>query len=662
MKFTHKSIKKMWITAIIVVINISLVFNQCTIFSEDIDINSFTSFVQYNKSIIYTPISDQSACNRSLSCTISNNTEITLCLSPKDFLTLVKKMDFSNLTVSEQALIRDFLIKLELLTLDNEDQAFFSTLCKTLLKRVFNKQSDFSFLVACNFLERFQKPDSLYRKLRKQNISLAYNESNYIGNYMTEVGRARMERNLTGKVIDFRALKEALDIQYNETNQTDSLLRRGFESFVINPYLGAFNIERKTYNSHFTLIKAISKSKPGVFQYALNHAWNNASLYYQLNTPAIQKYSTGVKYFYNRLKYKLNKITFVDRKGTVSQIMRGFTKIVGDISIKGHDAYQRATVDDPYGSYIVLNDTEFDTSEEDVNCTSIYWWLNVDYWDPKLSPFFGFVNGSSIDLVFYFLVIPYPPPRTCITIIDWYINWIRRSWTFTTLAPELSLTPDPENCLPGWPYFVDTRRNYTVGEGNDTIPNKCFYPLFLLLNFSFCELEKTEVESGDLRYCKDWGALDEVFLGWVQFLSTTFLSPMICRVRVLQVFFGWMVYKKDGVFVCEENEYTSHLPPMMGKCLFFKSVYTFIDVFIFCGVTVLILTYLKYLFPEVAKWVRGGRISENFEGADAIEGDLDKMRDKIEVLELEIDPLKPVAGKPVFIKTTGKAVNNSMLN
>lgn len=251
------------------------------------------------------------------------------------FLKLVKKMDFSNLTALDQSLIRDFLIKLELLPLDNDDKSFFSTMCKTLLKKVFNKQTEFSFLAICNVLERFQNPDSLYRKLRKQNISLVYNESNYIGKYITEVGRSRMQRNLTGSAIDYSALREALDRIYNETNQTDSLLRRGFEALVMTPYLEAFSIDRKTYNSHFTLIKALphllSNSKPGMLQYAFEHALNNATLYYQLNTPATQRYLTGLRYTYSRIKYKLHKITFVDRVGGLDKIKQGLNQVINRV-------------------------------------------------------------------------------------------------------------------------------------------------------------------------------------------------------------------------------------------------------------------------------------------------------------------------------------------
>jgi len=582
----------------------------------------------------------------------------------------VKKFDFSNLTEADQSLIRGFLLKLELLTLDNEDQEFFGMLCKSLLKRAFNRQSDFSFLAACKFFERFQKPDSLYRKLRKQNISVVYNETNYIGNYLTDVGRSRMMRNLTGRVIDYKKVREELDRVYHETNQTESLLRRGFETLIMTPYLQLFGVSREEYNSHFTFLKAIpgliQKSKPGALQYAFDHAWNNVTLYASLKTSATQTYITNVAYVYSRIKYKLHKITFEDRKGGFDRFKLALGQIGGTVSNKINETYQRATVVDPYGSYQILNDTDIDTSDDEVSCTTIYWWWLLDYYDPKMSPFTGFIKGSRIDLVLYFLVIPFPPPRTIITIVDWYISWIRRSYTVNKVAPKLALTADAPNCLPGFPYVVDTDRTYVVEaagyDKNATIvENQCYYPTFVRLNFTFCAGERAVVESNDMTYCREWLWLDEVFLGWVQFLSTTFLTQFICRVRVLQVLFGWMVYKKDGIIVCSENNYTGHLPPMMGKCLFFKFVSTFCNIIIFFLILIFLAMFLKNFIPEIITWIIGGRVSENTEGVQNNEDDIDKLKDKVSIIEEEIDPFEDSDvpdGLPHLIKPAGKAVNN----
>jgi hypothetical protein len=650
---------------LIFIIRYTYLQNNCILRSEDIDINSFTTFLEYNKTVTYSPITDKGACNETSRCVISNNTRITLCLSPKDFLKLVKKMDFSNLTQLEQSLIRDFLIKLELLTLDSEDKAFFNTLCKTVLKRMFNKDSDFSFLVVCNWLDRFQHSDTLYRKLIKQNVSLVYNESHYIGNFFTEVGRSRIARNLTGKTMSYQLLKDAIE-NYNKSNPPPpSLLRRGFDTLVLTPYLSAINMERESYNSYYTLLKAvptiIKESKPGMLQYAWGHAMNNATLYYKTHGKYTQQYLDGIRHTYSTIKYKIGKV-FESRRGKWSYaISDGFSKTSEIIKFRTKDLIQRITVKNPYESFQLLNDTDSDLDEEDFNCTTIYWWWDIDYWDPRLSPFIGFVNGSYIDNVFYFLIIPLPPPRTMITLVDWWLAWLRRSYMFNKIVPRIALEAKSEECKPGWPYFVDTILYNTT----------CFYPTFPVIPYNFCPEERAIAEDGDLTYCREWFWLDEVFLGWVQFISTNLLSQYVCRVRILQVVFGWAIYKKDGVLVCDGDEFSTHLPPMMGKCLFFKFLYTVLIFIIFFFLIVILLIFFKYMFPEFKGWLTNRRINDNAEEIENLEEEVEELKEKVVVKEVEKDPFveeevidiepKTQQQQPVMIKTEGKAVNDLLI-
>jgi len=646
---------------------------QCVLYSEDIDVNSFKSFNNYQKNLTYEPISSSSnVCKRNEShmnrCVLSSSnstTQITLCLSPRDFLKLVKKLDFTNLTLTEQAFINDFLLKLELMVLDSEDKSMFNFLCRKVLKRALsiNNNKDYAFFKTCTFVEKWQKGGSLYRKLIKQNVSLVYNETNYVGNYMTEVQRGRMERNLTGKLIDWRALKEALDANYsaniNNNSSNEGFFRRTFHNTILQPYLTATGITQNKYRSHYNLLTSLPKisqeTRGELFRYAFLQAYSNASLYYKLYNKPVREYKQAWKYFYNRLSLKIGKVN-QRYKGSFEKIKLKTSELFQNAftRFRNRGSLTESLETNPYTHYILINDTDADLNPEEFPCRSVLWWLDLDYYDPDKSPFTGFVNGSKIDTVFYFLIVALPPPRTIFKLVDWWLAWHRRSWTFNKLVPNIALEPKPKECMPGWPYLVDTIRyngglthikstilntnesdyecsvdpacnpsgDYSGGGGAGSISpcnytclydieyyDACVYPKLEEVPYNFCPLEREVVESGDLSYCSEWDFWDEVFFGWIQLYMTDILAPYICRVRILQVLTGWMVYKENGVLTCtktEDGDYIIEKPVMMEKCLTVQLIYT-VGAFLLAIVIILGgIIFVKFGIPAISSLATKG--------------------------------------------------------
>lgn len=642
--------------------------NECFLYSSDIKIKNFKISEYSNYTVRLREFeSNESACNSNVRrpCTFSNDTIIHLCITIDDYIKLMDQVDISALSESDQTYITNFIRKLKLKEMIRKEKDTFDFMCEETLKRLFRLTSKFNLMKVCGWLKRKQKPANIYTKLKRAGHNLTHGPEDYIGNAIVDVLKTRITRNLTGKVLNFSLIKAEINKNYNESAQLErrGLLNRGFTNFVLNPFVAISRMTHSGYSQSYNTFKIVSRllyrtRRPGdAFTYAWRHAVNNVTLYYRIECKGMQRASKNIRYVYNRIRGKLKEswrdhpsfkqriVILYNRIPSFSPAKERIERIIKKVSKESYA---------PYSSFSILNDTSMPPNPNEVNCISDYWWIDIKYWDPAYSPFKGFVNGSEIDLVPYLFIIWLPPPRTCFAILDWLLAWLRRAWSVNELVPDIALDACHVCCEPPFPYFVDIQR----------YPH-CMYPTFQEIPKTYCSDEADVVLSGDVFYCNRWKIPDDTFIGWVNFLSTTSISPWICRSSVTRFLFGWMVWKDaEGNIRCDTTE--GVLPPMMGKCLGTMLLTNLLLGLVIWIILIILIYLVVFAIGEVKYQYMRGKIDANADDIEELEEEVEEEKKatmkQVKRMGKEAKPAKEVViDKNVeykFLKTEGKASKN----